>query len=74
MATSEGTRAVVYAEPGPSSVLKVVERDVPEPGTGEVRVRVVRSGVNPTDWKFRAVGQGFGGGLAPLSKHFGVNV
>ncbi|MDF1605617.1 NADPH:quinone reductase [Nocardioides sp. YIM 152315] len=47
-------RAVVYRETGPSSVLQVVERDLPEPGPGEVRVRVVRAGVNPTDWKFRA--------------------
>src|SRR5262245_55793176 len=47
-------RAVVYAETGPSSVLRVVERDLPEPGPGEVRVRMVRAGVNPTDWKFRA--------------------
>ncbi|MFC5179650.1 NADPH:quinone reductase [Nocardioides taihuensis] len=47
-------RAVVYRETGPSSVLEVVDRPVPEPGPGEVRVRVVRSGVNPTDWKFRA--------------------
>jgi NADPH2:quinone reductase len=49
-------RAVVYAEAGPSSVLSLVERDVPEPGPGEVRVRLVRAGVNPTDWKFRANG------------------
>ncbi|MDT9594625.1 NADPH:quinone reductase [Nocardioides zeae] len=48
-------RAVVYTETGPSSVLTLVERDVPEPGPGEVRVRLVRAGVNPTDWKFRAV-------------------
>ena len=47
-------RAVVYREPGPSSVLEVVERDTPEPGPGEVRVRLVRAGVNPTDWKFRS--------------------
>lgn len=47
-------KAVVYAENGPSSVLDVVERDVPEPAAGEVRVRVFRAGVNPTDWKFRA--------------------
>jgi NADPH2:quinone reductase len=47
-------RAVVYSETGPSSVLRVVERDLPEPGPGEVRVRLVRAGVNPTDWKFRA--------------------
>src|SRR5215210_440822 len=47
-------RAVVYRETGPSSVLEVVDRSVPEPGPGEVVVRVVRAGVNPTDWKFRA--------------------
>lgn len=27
-----------------------------------------------TEWKFRAVGQGFKGGLGPLAHHFGVNV
>lgn len=47
-------RAVVYRETGPSSVLHVVERDLPQPGAGEVRVRIIRAGVNPTDWKFRA--------------------
>jgi NADPH2:quinone reductase len=47
-------RAVVHRETGPSSVLQVVDRDLPEPGPGEVRVRLVRAGVNPTDWKFRA--------------------
>ena len=26
------------------------------------------------EWKFRAVGQGFAGGLGPLASHFGVNV
>ncbi|MGZ6734531.1 MAG: NADPH:quinone reductase [Nocardioides sp.] len=49
-------RAIVYSEPGPSSVLRLVERDLPEPGPGEVRVRIVRAGVNPTDWKQRAGG------------------
>ena len=29
---------------------------------------------NGDDWKFRAVGQGFAGGLAPLATSFGVNV
>jgi tellurium resistance protein TerD len=29
---------------------------------------------NGTDWKFRAVGQGFAGGLGPLASHFGVSV
>ena len=46
-------RAIVFTEPGPSSVLSLVERDLPEPGPGEVRVRLVRAGVNPTDWKRR---------------------
>lgn len=27
-----------------------------------------------SDWKFRAVGQGFAGGLGPLAKNYGVNV
>ena len=47
-------RAVVYRQPGPSSVLSLVDREIPQPGPGEVRVRVVRSGVNPTDWKSRS--------------------
>jgi NADPH2:quinone reductase len=47
-------RAIVYREVGPSSVLSLVDRDVPAPGPGEVLVRLERAGVNPTDWKFRA--------------------
>ena len=46
-------RAVVYSELGGSEVLRLVERPVPSPGLGEVRVRVGVSGVNPTDWKAR---------------------
>lgn len=49
-------RAVVYAEPGGPEVLRLVERPVPEPGPGEVRVRIAVSGVNPTDWKARSRG------------------
>ena len=49
-------RAVVYTENGPASVLHLVDREAPDPGSGEVRVRVVRAGVNPTDWKFRQGG------------------
>jgi tellurium resistance protein TerD len=29
---------------------------------------------NNGEWKFKAIGQGFKGGLAPLAKNFGVNV
>ncbi|GAA3339011.1 NADPH:quinone reductase [Curtobacterium pusillum] len=49
-------RSVVYTKPGDSSVLELVERSTPEPGPGEVRVRIVVSGVNPTDWKARQGG------------------
>jgi NADPH:quinone reductase len=53
-------RAVVYSEPGGPDVLRLVERPVPEPGPGEVRVAVRVSGVNPTDWKARLRGDGDG--------------
>lgn len=45
--------AIVYTQTGPAEVLKLVEREVPEVGPGQVRVRIVVSGVNPTDWKVR---------------------
>ena len=46
-------RSIVYTETGGPEVLKVTERPDPEPGPGEVVVRVAVSGVNPTDWKSR---------------------
>jgi NADPH:quinone reductase len=46
-------KTIVYSETGGPDVLRLVERPVPEPGPGEVLVRVRRSGVNPTDWKAR---------------------
>jgi carbonic anhydrase/acetyltransferase-like protein (isoleucine patch superfamily) len=33
---------------------QLVDRELPAPGPGEVRVRVAVSGVNPTDWKTRS--------------------
>jgi NADPH2:quinone reductase len=47
-------RSIVYRENGPSSVLRLIEREPDAPSAGEVRVRVVVSGVNPTDWKSRS--------------------
>jgi NADPH2:quinone reductase len=44
-------KAIVYARKDDG--FELVDRPVPEPGTGEVRVRVAVSGVNPTDWKAR---------------------
>lgn len=49
-------RAIVYSQTGLPDVLRLVERPVPEPGPGEVRVRIAVSGVNPTDWKARYAG------------------
>lgn len=46
-------KSVIYRETGDSSVLQLVDRELIEPAPGEVRVRVVVSGVNPTDWKAR---------------------
>jgi NADPH:quinone reductase len=46
-------RAIEYSTTGDPDVLTLVDRPVPEPGPGEVRVRIHRSGVNPTDWKSR---------------------
>ena len=52
-------RAIVFTQPGDSAVLSLVDRDLPEPGPGEVRVRLLRAGVNPTDWKRRQNPQEF---------------
>jgi NADPH2:quinone reductase len=49
----QAMRAITYTRPGDPSVLELVERPIPEPGDGEVRVRVIVSAVNPTDWKSR---------------------
>ncbi|MEP7089045.1 MAG: NADPH:quinone reductase [Nocardioidaceae bacterium] len=46
-------RAIEYSVTGPPDVLTLVNRPVPGPGPGDVRVRIHRSGVNPTDWKSR---------------------
>ncbi|MDF2442888.1 MAG: NADPH:quinone reductase [Subtercola sp.] len=47
-------KAVVYSRTGGPEVLELVERELPAVDAGEVRVRIVVSGVNPTDWKSRA--------------------
>ena len=56
-------KAIAHSLTGDSDVLHLVKRPTPEPGRGDVRVRVVVSGVNPTDWKSRR-GSGPGQALA----------
>src|ERR1017187_6540021 len=48
-------RAALYDQYGPArEVLRIEEIERPEPGPGEVRVKIGASGVNPTDWKSRS--------------------
>jgi NADPH2:quinone reductase len=54
-------RAAYYEQTGSSDVIQVGEIPTPDPGPGEVRVKIAVSGVNPTDWKSRA---GSSGGVA----------
>jgi NADPH2:quinone reductase len=65
-------RAVVYSRPGDPSVLELVDRPVPDPGPGEIRVRIVRSGVNPTDWKSRSGAFGGAPEEATVPNHDGA--
>jgi NADPH2:quinone reductase len=58
-------RAITYTQPGGPDVLQLVDRPTPDPGPGEVRVRLAFSGVNPTDWKSRNTAQPGPGGQVP---------
>jgi NADPH2:quinone reductase len=58
-------RAISYTQPGGPDVLTFGDRPPPDPGPGEVRVRLAFSGVNPTDWKSRTNNQPGPGGQVP---------
>lgn len=47
-------KAIVHRTTGGPEVLEFTDRDRPTPGTGEVRVRIAVSGVNPTDVQARS--------------------
>ena len=42
-------QAIMVSEPGGPEVLRVGETDIPQPGRGEVLVRVLAAGVGPWD-------------------------
>jgi NADPH2:quinone reductase len=67
-------RAVTYTRPGDPSVLELVERPTPEPGAGEIRIRVLVSGVNPTDWKSRSGATGGQVAEPTVPNHDGAGV
>jgi NADPH:quinone reductase len=58
-------RAVGITEFGGPEVLRIIERPVPEPGGGEVRIRVAAATVNPTDSVLRSGRHGQPEGLEP---------
>jgi tellurium resistance protein TerD len=50
-------------------------------GNRRIRSKQVRAAMifgeiyrNNGEWKFKAVGQGYAGGLAPLARNFGINI
>ncbi|MFE3149550.1 NADP-dependent oxidoreductase [Streptomyces sp. NPDC059218] len=47
-------RAVEFAEYGGPEVLRLVERELPTPGPGQVLVAVRAAGANPLDWQLRS--------------------
>jgi NADPH:quinone reductase len=67
-------RAITYTRPGEPSVLELAERPIPEPVEGEVRIRVLVSGVNPTDWKSRSGAFGRASDGPTVPNHDGAGI
>ncbi|MFH8383979.1 NADP-dependent oxidoreductase [Kitasatospora sp. NPDC018058] len=63
---SHTMRAVSQDTAGGPEVLRLVETARPEPGRGEILVRVHAAGVNPADWKTRSRGTFVNGGTPPF--------
>lgn len=63
-------KAIRIHEFGEPDVLKYEEVLEPQPGQGEIRVRIIAAGVNPMDWKIR---RGYIGEL-PLPTIMGLDV
>ncbi len=59
-------KAIHMSDAGKPEVLQLVELDEPEPGAGEVRVRLRAAGVNPIDTKLRSRGVFFEAALPAI--------
>ncbi|RYG67642.1 TerD family protein [bacterium] len=53
---------------------EIVRYDLSEDASVETAMVFGEVYRNSGEWKFRAVGQGFAGGLGPLARNFGVNI
>ena len=53
---------------------EVARYDLAEDASTETAMIFAELYRNGTEWKFKAIGQGFAGGLGPLAKNYGVNV
>ncbi|WP_420711075.1 NADP-dependent oxidoreductase [Streptomyces sp. NRRL S-337] len=72
LTASSTMRAVSQERGGAPDVLKVVETERPDPGRGEILVRVRAAGVNPADWKLRERGVFADGAMPPFTLGFDV--
>ncbi|MFF4948192.1 NADP-dependent oxidoreductase [Streptomyces chattanoogensis] len=72
LAAPSTMRAVSQDRAGAPDVLKLVETRRPEPGRGEILVRVHAAGVNPADWKTRERGVFANGATPPFTLGFDV--
>ncbi|MER6942843.1 NADP-dependent oxidoreductase [Nonomuraea sp. NPDC000554] len=73
MSQTTTMRAVSQDTAGAPDVLKVIETRRPEPGWGEILVRVHAAGVNPADWKTRERGVFPDGTQLPFTLGFDVS-
>ena len=62
-------KAIQFTQFGGPEVLELVELDDPQPGPGQIRIRVRAVGVNPIDWKIRSGAMG-----GDLPRQTGVEV
>lgn len=58
----------------PDTKAEIARYDLSEDASMETAMVFGEVYRHATDWKFKAVGQGYNGGLAPLARNLGVNV